>query len=55
MLLFHQFKISKSHVHKLFGNRLQEPGNRLPVQKDIILNWFNFDKEILIKDFDAKL
>ena len=56
MSLCHQFKISKCHVHNLSGNWLHEPGNRLPVQKDIILNWFNFDKRSLtIKGFKAKL
>ena len=36
--LVHQFKISKSHFHKLYGNRLHVPDNRLPIQKRNFLN-----------------
>jgi len=33
--LVHQFKIFNMPLYKPSGNRLHEPGNQLPVQKDI--------------------
>ena len=45
--LVHQFKISKSHFHKISGNRLHEPDNRLPIQKEIFWTDFILNKRIL--------
>jgi len=46
--LVHQFKISKSHFHKISDNRLHEPDNRLPIQKEIFWTDFILNKRILI-------
>ena len=49
--LCHQFKISKCHLHGLFGNRLQDLVIDFQFKNILLLNWLNFYKGI----FDKRL
>ena len=44
--LCHQFKISKCHLHGLFGNRLQDLVIDFQFKNILLLNWLNFYKGI---------